>query len=279
MTNADHFHIPPRDGCAQCGELAKEHHYNGACYGKCGEYVDPRSPLGIAKVALSKTAPSVDLAPIVAWWRDELSAARTAAADAKCHAAGHRERVVELEVRLKAALEERDSNTAAFAAQQELLVSLTRKLEELQSAQATLTRIEHAWCIEGDYAGDPDNPDADKRHPIERRLASMTAMHTRDLDRMRMHLEHARCDAKDAQQILMDERKRVQVPREELLPGSVNAIKAAVRLVCGHEPSVEPNGLAPYWSARSCKTVTADMARMALLDLLETLQPAATVKS
>ncbi len=25
--------------CACCGELEKEHHYNGACYGKCGEFI------------------------------------------------------------------------------------------------------------------------------------------------------------------------------------------------------------------------------------------------
>lgn len=36
----------------------------------------------------------------------------------------------------------------------------------------TLTRIEHATCIEGDYA--PDSPD-DTRHPVERRVAAMQA--------------------------------------------------------------------------------------------------------
>lgn len=25
--------------CAHCGELKKEHHYNGACYGKCGKFI------------------------------------------------------------------------------------------------------------------------------------------------------------------------------------------------------------------------------------------------
>lgn len=35
---------PEPVACARCGELEREHHYNGACYGKCGAYVDPRQP-------------------------------------------------------------------------------------------------------------------------------------------------------------------------------------------------------------------------------------------
>jgi hypothetical protein len=27
--------------CARCGQPQSEHHYNGACYGLCGEYVAP----------------------------------------------------------------------------------------------------------------------------------------------------------------------------------------------------------------------------------------------
>jgi hypothetical protein len=38
-------HPPPaNDKCARCGEKAREHHYNGACYGKCGEFVQHPPP-------------------------------------------------------------------------------------------------------------------------------------------------------------------------------------------------------------------------------------------
>lgn len=30
-----------RDECANCGKPEKEHSYNGACYGECGEFVPP----------------------------------------------------------------------------------------------------------------------------------------------------------------------------------------------------------------------------------------------
>lgn len=29
--------------CAKCGQPEKEHHYNGACYGACGQFVPPVS--------------------------------------------------------------------------------------------------------------------------------------------------------------------------------------------------------------------------------------------
>lgn len=171
MTDADRFHIPPT-----------------------------ASPSVNAAYVL-------DLKPLISWVRDMVDRERTAAADAKCEARGHREEVVKLEAMLRSAVAER---AAALEA-----------------------------------------------------------------------LEHARCDAKDAQQMLMDERKRVQAPREELTPGSVDAIKAAVRLVCGHEPSVQPtrNDCQAYWCT-PCETELPEQfkARLGLLALLETLQPAATVK-
>lgn len=36
--------------CAKCGELEREHHHGGACYGKCGAFVPPfvRPVLGVA---------------------------------------------------------------------------------------------------------------------------------------------------------------------------------------------------------------------------------------
>jgi hypothetical protein len=60
---------------------------------------------------------------------------------------------------------------------------------QLQEAAGVLSRIELAWCIEGDYA--PDDPD-DKRHPIERRLAGMQAMHSADVAKLRAEIERVR---------------------------------------------------------------------------------------
>jgi hypothetical protein len=60
-----------------------------------------------------------------------------------------------------------------------------------EAAESTLNRIEHAWCIEGDYAA--NGPD-DKRHPIERRLAGMQAMHSPDVEKLRADLTACRVE-------------------------------------------------------------------------------------
>jgi hypothetical protein len=106
MTDADRYHIPPTAvECCFCGPgfLGQCPHRPSTGVKTSSASVDVHELLGIRKVAAS-----VDLAPFVAWFRDELSRERTAAADAKCEARGHRERVVELEARLKAAEAERD---------------------------------------------------------------------------------------------------------------------------------------------------------------------------
>lgn len=34
--------------CAQCGFERREHHYNGACYGLCGEFVERPTSQNVA---------------------------------------------------------------------------------------------------------------------------------------------------------------------------------------------------------------------------------------
>jgi len=58
-------------------------------------------------------------------------------------------------------------------------------MEHKDDAAAILFRAEQHWCIEGDYAPDDEN---DKRHPLERRLASMQAMHMVDVEKLRAEL-------------------------------------------------------------------------------------------
>jgi hypothetical protein len=64
--------------------------------------------------------------------------------------------------------------------------------------------------------------------------------HRERIAELEAKLEHARRDAKDAQQtvadLLADERQRTQVPRVDLTPGSTAAVIEAYRLLCGHEP-------------------------------------------
>lgn len=154
MIDADRYHIPPAQAV------------NAACV--------------------------VDLAPLLRHFEAELSAARTAAADARIEARGHRERVVELEAKLKA--------------EQERVAEWTRKATDLAE-----------------------------------------------------RLEHARCDAKDAQQMLLDERRMTQVP-----PRTGPAAVEAYRLLVGVEPKWEPNN---GWTA----DLSDDDARIAAVNILRHL--------
>lgn len=152
----------------------------------------------------------VDIGPLVAIIDREMQRLRDKLFVEESAARSAREALAACEARLRATLE---------------------RTAELEETRLTMQRIEQQWCIEGDYAPDSES---DERHPIERRLAGMAAMHKRDLDRLTTQLEHARGDAKDAQQMLMDERRRTQVPRVELTPGSTAAVIEAYRLLVGN---------------------------------------------
>lgn len=178
----------------------------------------------------------LDLKPLIAWFRDMLSEARTAAADAKCEARGHRERVVELEAKLQAALEERDSNTEAFAAQQELLVSLTRKLDELQGPR-----------IELDYKAMLADKRAEWDEQAGRYVAQIKNLEKR-AEMAENKLAKAHCErdealerAHKAEDRWSECAERTQAPRAEFTPGSTAAVVEAYRLLVGNEPTWEPD--------------------------------------
>ena len=207
MTDADRFHVPPSAGCQFCGP-----NFIGRCphIPSMGVKASELSQDDVKKLLdITKPAPGVDLTPVVQWFRDELTRERNAAVEARYEVSRHRERIVELEAKLKIAETERE--------------------------------------------------------------------------RSRYLLEHAQCDAKEARQMLADERKRTQVPRAELTPGSFEAVKEAARLVAGDEPVVcnirGEYSVGPWWglSMGACKTEAANAARLALCKLLEELQPAETV--
>jgi hypothetical protein len=224
-SDADRYHIPPTHGCAQCGELAKEHHYNGACYGKCGEYVDPKSPLGLAKAANARA--SVDLAPFVAWFRDELSRERTAAADAKCEARGHREEVVKLEAMLRAAVAERAAAMDALEharcdakdAQQMLMDERAKPSDALAKntqLERDLAAVREA-CMWGDFGEAYVPPRAQYAIILRESAFPVVADYIERIGRALTTLTS----------------ERVKTPREELTPGTPAAVIEAYRLLVG----------------------------------------------
>jgi hypothetical protein len=109
---------------------------------------------------------------------------------------------------------------------------------QLQEAASVLSRIEQQWVIEGDYAD--DGPD-DKRHPIERRLAGMQAMHARDVERLRAELEKTRAELENCQArlkgtlALADERSNDKARMEhELLKARAELESAQRKVAWGH---------------------------------------------
>jgi hypothetical protein len=200
MTDADRYHIPPAN-----------------------------SPSVNAAYVL-------DLKPLIAWFRDMLAEARTAAADAKCEARGHRERVVELEARLAEATKPR--------------IEFDYK--------AMLDKQRQEWCsLSDNYVQQIKNLEK-RAQRAEDKLGKANCERDEALEK----LEHARCGAKDAQQMLMDERKRVQVHRVELTPGSTAAVVEAYRLLAGYEPVFGVNG---QWADDALPTDTNYDAERALL--------------
>lgn len=98
-------------------------------------------------------------------------------------------RIAELESDLKATEFGRQSAIAGIADLEAKLATVTQERNvartEMEMTEQVLRNIEHAHCIEGDYAPDYES---DTRHPIERRLASMQAMHTADVEKLREQL-------------------------------------------------------------------------------------------
>lgn len=75
--------------------------------------------------------------------------------------------------------------------------------------------------------------------------------------------------------------ERAAMSSPMLVPGSVAALKEAVRLLCGHEPRVQPKNSTTqaYWCTPCEDELPAWLkARLALLTVLEALQPAASVE-
>lgn len=266
MTDADRFHIPPThhtgDGavCQLCGP-----HFIGKCphIPSMGVKASEMSVDDVKKLlGITSPAPSVDLTPIVAWWRDELSHERTAAADARIEARGHREEAVRLEARLAEMTAKADDWRKQCC---ELVSKNARQAGDLESSMATISGMATDMANLRGELGDARS----------------------EAEGLAAQLKHARCDAKDAQRRIdecQDDFNKLaesMVDGSALTPGSVDAIKAAVRLVCGHEPSVQPtrNDCQAYWCT-PCEAEQPEQfkARLGLLALLETLQPAATVK-
>lgn len=78
----------------------------------------------------------------------------------------------------------------------------------------------------------------------EERARLATASH----DRVVHELEHARCDASEAQRMLMDERAKSKGLECQLRPGSTAAVIEAYRLLCGEEPVQIRNSMnKPEW--------------------------------
>jgi hypothetical protein len=241
MTDADRFHIPPSQPCTWCGPG-----FIGICPHRAAVTAPPAAstaPFSQVKF-FEQPPPTVDLSQIVAWFRDELARERTAAADAKIEARGHREEVVKLEARLAEATKPR------YETDYKSMLEIARS-EWAESARRYVAQIKN----------------------LEKRA-----------ERAESKLGRANCERDLALERLAAAKSDVTLAAMSspmLTPGSAAAIKEAVRLVCGNRPTVVRSvdeRLTDWWAASEALNASKEssQARLALLKLLETLEPAAS---
>lgn len=254
MTDADRYHIPPSAGCQFCGP-----NFLGMCphIPSMGVKASELSQDDVRKLlGITKHAPGVDLTSVVQWFRDELTRERNAAVEARYEVSRHRERIVELEARLAEATKPRiefdykamlDEQRVAWRRQSDNYVQQIKNLEK--RAERAENKLAKAHC--------------ERDEALEK-------------------FERARCEADP--RVLEDGRALAANSSPMLTPGTPAAIREAARLVTGDTPQLcnvdNAYNIGPWWglSMGACKTKAVNAARLALCELLEELQPAATVK-
>jgi 4-alpha-glucanotransferase len=198
----------------------------------------------------------IDLKPLIVWWQQEQQRERDRCAVERTTASSAREALAACEERVKAMTDKAEE--------------WRRQCCELVTRNARLVADgEHSLASIGEMAADIATLRGELNDANEARLRALAEVnrYAVERDNALAQLEHARCDAKDAQQMLMDERKRGAVPVPTMEPGSVHAVIEAYRLLVGD--CLEWNKPSGWHDNATCSDSNLELATLRLIHWLD----------